>query len=57
MDKLELDVKYVNKRQIDAALKVLVDNGVEADEAPTVLQALGYTLLNRELGEILGLID
>lgn len=57
MDKLELDVKYVNKRQIDAALKVLVDNGVEADEAPTVLQALGYALLNRELGEILGLID
>jgi len=56
MDKLEIDVKDVSKHQIDAALKVLTDNGIEADEAPIVLQALGYALLNRELGEILELI-
>jgi len=30
-------------------IKVLTDNGIEADEATTVLQAIGYTLLDTEL--------
>lgn len=34
---------------IKKAEKVLVDNGIEADEASTVLQALGYVLLDTEL--------
>lgn len=29
--------------------QVLVDNGIEEDEADTVLQAIGYTLLDTEL--------
>lgn len=29
--------------------KVLIDNGIEADEAQCVLQAIGYSLLNTEL--------
>lgn len=31
------------------AEKILTDNGVEADEAQTVLQAVGYALLDKEL--------
>jgi hypothetical protein len=32
-----------------AAEKILSDNGVEPDEASTVLQAVGYALLDEEL--------
>ena len=35
--------------QIRAAEKVLVDNGIEKDEASVVLQAIGYALLDMEL--------
>lgn len=34
---------------IKKAEQILVDNGIEQDEAATVLQALGYTLLDKEL--------
>lgn len=39
----------ITKEQIKAAEQVLIDNGIEADEAQTVLQAIGYTLLDEEL--------
>ena len=39
----------ITKEQIKAAEQVLIDNGIEADEAETVLQAIGYTLLDEEL--------
>lgn len=31
------------------AEQVLIDNGIEPDEAPIVLQAIGYVLLDTEL--------
>lgn len=31
------------------AEQVLIDNGIGPDEAPVVLQALGYVLMNEEL--------
>lgn len=31
------------------AEQCLIDNGIEPDEAPVVLQALGYILLDEEL--------
>lgn len=34
---------------IRKAEQVLIDNGIEADEAETVLQAIGYVLLDEEL--------
>lgn len=34
---------------IDKACKVLVDNGIEPDEADTVLQAVCYALLDIEI--------
>ena len=34
---------------IKKSLQVLIDSGIDKDEAGTVLQALGYTLLNVEL--------
>lgn len=39
----------ITKEQIKAAEQVLIDNGIDADEAETVLQAIGYTLLDEEL--------
>lgn len=39
----------INEEQINKAMSCLVDNGIETDEACTVLQALGYILLDVEL--------
>ena len=39
----------ITSGQIRQAEKCLVDNGIEPDEASTVLQALGYILLDKEL--------
>lgn len=39
----------INEKQIESAEKVLVDNGIDSDEACVVLQALGYVLLDVEL--------
>lgn len=39
----------ITKADIDNALKVLCDNGIDEDEAATVLQAIGYTLIDTEL--------
>jgi hypothetical protein len=46
----ELDIApYTDKKNIVATEQVLIDNGIEEDEASTVLQAVGYSLLNTEL--------
>lgn len=34
---------------VPSAEQCLIDNGIEPDEAPVVLQALGYILLDEEL--------
>lgn len=39
----------INEETIEKAIKVLQDNGIEEDEAYTVLQTLGYVLLDTEL--------
>lgn len=39
----------INNDKIRAAEKCLIDNGIEPDEANTVLQAIGYILLDTEL--------
>ncbi len=39
----------ITEDRIEAAEKVLADNGIEHDETATVLQAIGYTLLDKEL--------
>ena len=38
-----------DNNKIRAAEKCLIDNGIGADEAATVLQAIGYILLATEL--------
>lgn len=40
-------VMSINNRS--KAEQCLIDNGIEPDEAPVVLQALGYILLDEEL--------
>ncbi len=37
--------------KIKSAEKILIDNGIEADEASTVLQAIGFALLDEDLYE------
>ena len=39
----------ITKEEIEKTLKVLIDNGIENEEAETVLQAIGYTLLDAEI--------
>ena len=39
----------ITKEEIERTLEVLIDNGIENEEAETVLQAIGYTLLDAEL--------
>lgn len=39
----------ISKDRIKEAEQCLINNGVEEDEADTVLQALGYILLDEEL--------
>ena len=41
--------RKVSVMDIILAEQVLVDNGIERDEADTVLQAIGYALLDTEL--------
>ena len=47
----EITYELPDQKHIRKALQVLVDNGIEEDEAPIVLQAIGYTLLDEELME------
>jgi len=44
-----LHTTKISKSQIKKAEKCLADNGIEKDETETVLQALGYILLDVEL--------
>lgn len=39
----------ITEQQIVAAEKCLIDNGIDVDEADTVLQAIGYILLDINL--------
>lgn len=39
----------ISNDKIKAAEKCLIDNGIESEEAATVLQAIGYILLNVDL--------
>ena len=39
----------ITSKAIKAAENCLIDNGIEADEAEIVLQALGYILIDEEL--------
>ena len=49
IEEVDFEMPPINTSKIEAAEKVLVDNGIEEDEASTVLQAVGYTLLDAEL--------
>ena len=42
-------MKKITKSDIARAEQVLIDNGIDEDEAETVLQAVGYVLLGEEL--------
>ena len=46
---LQENIMAHKQESIRKAEQVLIDNGIEPDEAPVVLQALGYVLLDEEL--------
>lgn len=46
---VKLETTTLNAEHIKRAMQVLIDNGIEEDEAGVVLQAIGYTLLDTEL--------
>ena len=43
------EINEISERIIGMAEQCLIDNGIEPDEAPVVLQALGYILFDEEL--------
>lgn len=50
LEKIHITSKCItSKEEIKKSEQVLIDNGIEKDEAQVVLQALGYTLLGVEL--------
>ena len=49
MNKIKLAKTEIGTEEIKRTKQVLIDNGIEADEADCVLQAIGYTLLDTEL--------
>ena len=49
IEEVDFAMPPIHKSKVEAAEKVLIDNGIEEDEASTVLQAIGYTLLDVEL--------
>lgn len=49
IEEVDITLPFMNKNKVEAAEKVLVDNGIEEDEASTVLQAIGYALMDTEL--------
>ena len=49
IEEVDFEMPPINKSKVEAAEKVLVDNGIEEDEASTVLQAVGYALIDAEL--------
>lgn len=48
-ESINLHESAINQDKINKALQVLIDNGIDEDEAEIVLQAIGYTLLDTEL--------
>ena len=46
---IKIQTNEINHQAIKDSLKVLIDNGIDMEETFTVLQALGYTLLDTEL--------
>lgn len=44
-----VDESGITQDKINKTLQVLIDNGIDEDEAEIVLQAIGYTLLDKEL--------
>ena len=45
--------KTITKEDIKRTLKILENNGIEKDETGVVLQAIGYTLLDIELEDLI----
>lgn len=52
MENITLKKTTLDREDIRRALKCLEDNGVDRDECPVVLQALGYILTDTELEDL-----
>lgn len=48
---IDLKERLMDTEKIRKAEQILIDNGIAADEASTVLQAIGFALLDEDLYE------
>ena len=46
IEEVDIVMPFMDKNKVESCEKILVDNGIEEDEASTVLQAIGYALLD-----------
>jgi len=49
MKPIKINAKEITEENMLRAQQVLIDNGIEEDEVDSVLQAIGYTLIDTEL--------
>ena len=50
---MQIQRTEITEEDVKRTLKVLIDNGIEKDESGIVLQAIGYTLLDTELEDLI----
>lgn len=53
MEIIKFERTEIDRENIRRALQCLEDNGIDKDECPVVLQALGYILTDTELEDLL----
>lgn len=46
---IKVEKNEIDELAIEQCVQILIDNGVELDEADSVLQAIGYALIDTEL--------
>lgn len=50
---IKVNGRKIYRYDVQKAMQVLIDNGIEKDEAATVIQAVGYALLGIELDSLI----
>lgn len=46
---INVEKTKIDELAIEQCVQILIDNGIEIDEADSVLQAIGYALIDTEL--------
>ena len=46
---IKVEKNEIDELAIESCVQILIDNGIAVDEADSVLQAIGYALIDTEL--------